>query len=73
MTPVQQLVPDTSFYSKVSNSNSRPQSTGSSELDNFRSSVDGMADASEGAGSEDAELSVLGSAARTPGDLVEMK
>ncbi|CAM1507237.1 Fc.00g068780.m01.CDS01 [Cosmosporella sp. VM-42] len=71
--PVQQLVPDTTFYGKVSNSNSRPQSTGSSELDVFRTSGDGMPDASEGIASEDAELSIVGSTARNPGDLVEMK
>ncbi|KAH7022561.1 hypothetical protein EDB80DRAFT_878103 [Ilyonectria destructans] len=70
---MEHLIPDRTFYGKVTNSNTRPQSTGSSELDYFRSSLGGMADTPDGARSEDAEVAIVGSSARVPGDLVEMK
>lgn len=72
---VQQIVPDMSFYSKVMNSNTRSQSTGSSELDNFKSSTEGMVEAGDGAFAtgEDVEASVVGSSTRNPGDLVEIR
>ncbi|KAF7543212.1 hypothetical protein G7Z17_g10920 [Cylindrodendrum hubeiense] len=70
---MEQLMPDRTFYGKVTNSNTRPQSTGSSELDYFKSSLGGMADSLDGAKSEDAEVAIVGSSARVPGDLVEMK
>lgn len=72
---VQQIIPDLSFYSKVTNSNTRSQSTGSSELDNFKSTKEGMTEAEDGAfaAGEDAETAVVGSSVRTPGDLVEIR
>lgn len=69
----QQLVPDMSFYSRVTNSNTRPQSTGSSEMDHFKSDNMGMAEVPDGPQEEDAEVAIVGSNTRTPGDLVEMK
>lgn len=70
---IQQLIPDMSFYGKVTNSNTRPQSTGSSELDNFKTSLEGMAEVPDGAVGGDAELAIVGNNSRSPGDLVEMK
>ncbi|KAF4964612.1 hypothetical protein FZEAL_10851, partial [Fusarium zealandicum] len=70
---VQQLVPDMTFWSKVTNSNTRPQSTGSSEMDNFKADISSMAETEEPVDQEDAEVSIVGSRSKSPGDLVEMK
>ncbi|KAM5373860.1 hypothetical protein ACJZ2D_006822 [Fusarium nematophilum] len=70
---LEQLIPDLAFWSKVTNSNTRPQSTGSIEMDHFKSESAGMAETTESAHEDEAELSVVGSKTRTPGDLVEMK
>lgn len=61
------------FWSKVTNSTTRPQSTGSSEMDHFKSDATGMADTDEAFNNEDVELAIVGTKSRTPGDLVEMK
>ncbi|KAF4982975.1 hypothetical protein FDECE_17409 [Fusarium decemcellulare] len=70
---VGQLAPDLTFWSKVTNSNTRPQSTGSTEMDHIKSGAAGMAETAEAVNGEDPELSIVGSKARTPGDLVEMR
>ncbi|KAF4454365.1 hypothetical protein F53441_3122 [Fusarium austroafricanum] len=70
VTPV---TPDLSFWSSITNSSTRPQSTGSAELDNFKSDPVGMVDTVDNITEEDAELSIVGENAPHPGDLVEMK
>lgn len=70
---ITQLTADLTFWSKVTNSNTRPQSTGSTEMDHFKSDVAGMAESDETSNHEDNELSIVGTKTRTPGDLVEMK
>ncbi|KAF7559699.1 hypothetical protein G7046_g4452 [Stylonectria norvegica] len=70
---IQQLIPDAAFHSKVSNNSTRPQSTGSSELDYFKSVSERMAEAPDATGSDDADLAIVGSGSKHPGDLVEMK
>ncbi|KAM0248094.1 hypothetical protein ACHAP5_003675 [Fusarium lateritium] len=67
------IVPDLSFWTTVTNSNTRPQSTGSSEMDNFKSDVVGMVDTVENITADDAEVAIVGNKTQTPGDLVEMK
>ncbi|UPK98581.1 hypothetical protein LCI18_009516 [Fusarium solani-melongenae] len=70
---ITQLVPDMTFWSKVTNSNTRPQSTGSTEMDHFKSDAAGMTETDEAFNNEDVELAIVGTKTRTPGDLVEMK
>ncbi|KAJ4272269.1 3'-5' RNA exonuclease complex component [Fusarium torreyae] len=67
------IVPDLTFWSPVTNSNTRAQSTGSTELDNFKSDTVGMVDATENVTEDDLELSVVSNKSQSPGDLVEMK
>ncbi|KAM0341004.1 hypothetical protein ACHAPU_010236 [Fusarium lateritium] len=70
---VTHIVPDLSFWTTVTNSNTRPQSTGSSEMDNFKSDTVGMVDTVENVTDDDAEAAIVGNKTQTPGDLVEMK
>ncbi|KAI1065317.1 hypothetical protein LB507_000461 [Fusarium sp. FIESC RH6] len=67
------IMPDVSFWSHVTNSVTRPQSTGSSELDNFKAESVGMVDGIETITDDDAEVSPVGQKSQSPGDLVEMK
>ncbi|KPM39929.1 Mitochondrial protein cyt-4 [Neonectria ditissima] len=68
-----ELIADSAFYRKVSNNNTRPQSTGDEGLNQFRSSKEGMAEGVDNGFGEDAEVAIVGSTARNPGDLVEMR
>ncbi|KAM0490009.1 hypothetical protein ACHAP8_012014 [Fusarium lateritium] len=70
---VTHIIPDISFWSHVTNSVTRPQSTGSSELDNFKAESVGMVDGVEAIAADEAEVSIVGHKSQTPGDLVEMK
>ncbi|QPC67005.1 hypothetical protein HYE67_009236 [Fusarium culmorum] len=70
---VTHIIPDISFWSHVTNSVTRPQSTGSSELDNFKAESVGMVDGVEAIAEDEAEVSIVGHKSQTPGDLVEMK
>ncbi|KAK7421023.1 3'-5' RNA exonuclease complex component [Neonectria punicea] len=67
------LLPDTSFHGKVTNKNTRPQATGSADYDYFLAKKEGMAEASDSSFGEDVEVASVGSTARNPGDLVEMR
>ncbi|KAF9760680.1 hypothetical protein IL306_004206 [Fusarium sp. DS 682] len=67
------IVPDLTFWNSVTNSSTRPQSTGSTELDNFKSDPVGMVDTVDHITEEDAEVAIVGHKAHAPGDLVEMK
>ncbi|KAL7761426.1 hypothetical protein ACKLNR_007961 [Fusarium oxysporum f. sp. zingiberi] len=67
------IVPDLTFWYTVTNSNTRPQSTGSSELDNFKSDPVSMVGPDENYTEEDAEVAIVGHKSHAPGDLVEMK
>ncbi|KAK5987586.1 Mitochondrial protein cyt-4 [Cladobotryum mycophilum] len=65
---------DTFIYGSVSNNLTRTQSTGSSEMDQLRSTRGGMTDDPEGdQGNADTEVSVVGVGSRRPGDLVELR
>lgn len=70
---VTHIVPDMSFWSHVTNSVTRPQSTGSSELDNFKAKSVAMVDGLETITEDDVEVSIVGQKSQSPGDLVEMK
>ncbi|GKU04118.1 mitochondrial protein cyt-4 [Fusarium langsethiae] len=70
---VTHIIPDISFWSHVTNSVTRPQSTGSSELDNFKAESVGMVDGVEAIVEDEAEVSIVGHRSQSPGDLVEMK
>ncbi|KAH7133531.1 hypothetical protein EDB81DRAFT_104603 [Dactylonectria macrodidyma] len=67
------LASDAAFYQKVTNNNTRSQSTGNSELEYIKSSRGGMADVPDDSTHEDSEVAIVGSNARVPGDLVELK
>ncbi|KAI5466622.1 hypothetical protein BGZ63DRAFT_346540 [Mariannaea sp. PMI_226] len=67
------LLPDSPLVAGVSNFNTKPHSTGSSELDYFKSTPEGMVDGAVLDGSEDIDAGVVSVNSRSPGDLVEMK
>ncbi|KAK2592318.1 3'-5' RNA exonuclease complex component [Conoideocrella luteorostrata] len=65
---------DAFIYGNIANNVSRTQSTGSSELDQLRSTAGGMTDGSkEGPTGGDAESSIVATDSQSPGDLVELR
>ncbi|KAH7137170.1 hypothetical protein B0J13DRAFT_72897 [Dactylonectria estremocensis] len=70
---LESLGSDSAFYQKVANNYTRAQSTSSAELEYLKSSQGGMADIPDDSINEDSEVAIVGSNARAPGDLVELK
>jgi hypothetical protein len=68
-----QDINETPLFGTVSNINTKTLSSGASELDYFKSTPEGMLEAALVTGNNDAETAMVGSNARNPGDLVEMK
>ncbi|TWU78399.1 hypothetical protein ED733_008773 [Metarhizium rileyi] len=65
---------DAFIHGSIANNLSRTQSTGSSEMDRLRSSTRSMADTDKKVPTnDDAEVSIVGSDSRSPGDLVELR
>ncbi|KAG5999909.1 hypothetical protein E4U43_001800 [Claviceps pusilla] len=68
------MPPDALIYGGISNNISRTQSTGSSELDQLRSTPSSTTEESDGEiVNADADIAVVGSDSRSPGDLVEIR
>ncbi|KAG5915752.1 hypothetical protein E4U42_007919 [Claviceps africana] len=68
------MPPDAHIYGGITNSLSRTQSSGSSELDELRSTSRSMTEGgAEDSANTGVDVTSVGSASRRPGDLVEMR
>ncbi|KAG6000527.1 hypothetical protein E4U21_005356 [Claviceps maximensis] len=68
------MPPDSVIHGGITNTISRTQSTGSSELDHLRPTSGSMAEGNDGELVDTgADISSVGSTSRNPGDLVEMR
>lgn len=67
------MPPDAFIYGSIANNVSRTQSTGSSEMDQIRSTGDNMAETKAGLVDDHSEVSIVGVDSRAPGDLVELR